>query len=103
MSLMKLFSLARYGIYFSFLIMQYFFWLCEIVTSWLITNVFLGQPLRATVPCLVENRFESSGGAGGTYIYVNPYKELKNDLTSVTDRAAQTIFWTELFRGLLRF
>uniref|UniRef100_A0A6M2DFQ0 Putative ubiquinone oxidoreductase ndufs8/23 kDa subunit n=1 Tax=Xenopsylla cheopis TaxID=163159 RepID=A0A6M2DFQ0_XENCH len=70
MSLMKLFSLARYG-----------------------------QPLRATVPCLVENRFESSGGAGGTYIYVNPYKELKNDLTSVTDRAAQTIFWTELFRG----
>ncbi|KAJ1168752.1 hypothetical protein NDU88_000666 [Pleurodeles waltl] len=35
----------------------------------------------------------------GSYKYVNA-RELPDDMKSVTDRAAQTLLWTELFRGL---
>uniref|UniRef100_A0A674BEG4 NADH dehydrogenase [ubiquinone] iron-sulfur protein 8, mitochondrial n=1 Tax=Salmo trutta TaxID=8032 RepID=A0A674BEG4_SALTR len=35
----------------------------------------------------------------GMYKYVNA-KELPLDMRSITDRAAQTLLWTELFRGL---
>uniref|UniRef100_A0A4W5KPA5 NADH:ubiquinone oxidoreductase core subunit S8b n=1 Tax=Hucho hucho TaxID=62062 RepID=A0A4W5KPA5_9TELE len=34
----------------------------------------------------------------GMYKYVNA-KELPLDMRSITDRAAQTLLWTELFRG----
>lgn len=86
---------------FSYFDYAIFCWLCAVV-SYNILNIqnFSGQPLRASIPCLIETRFESSGGAGGTYIYVNAQEE-KDDFKSVTDRAAQTIFWTELFRGFI--
>lgn len=40
---------------------------------------------------------ESSATPG--YVYVNA-KELSMDMKEITDRAAQTMFWTELVRGM---
>uniref|UniRef100_A0A8C6KPD2 NADH dehydrogenase [ubiquinone] iron-sulfur protein 8, mitochondrial n=7 Tax=Nothobranchius TaxID=28779 RepID=A0A8C6KPD2_NOTFU len=48
-------------------------------------------------PCAVRT-FSISVSRGG-YKYVNA-QELPTDLKSITDRAATTLLWTELFRGL---
>ncbi|XP_045228189.2 NADH dehydrogenase [ubiquinone] iron-sulfur protein 8, mitochondrial isoform X5 [Macaca fascicularis] len=40
-----------------------------------------------------------SSAVAATYKYVN-MQESKTDMKSVTDRAARTLLWTELFRGL---
>ncbi|XP_007961058.3 NADH dehydrogenase [ubiquinone] iron-sulfur protein 8, mitochondrial isoform X4 [Chlorocebus sabaeus] len=40
-----------------------------------------------------------SSAVAATYKYVN-LQESKTDMKSVTDRAARTLLWTELFRGL---
>lgn len=39
-----------------------------------------------------------SSAVAATYKYVN-LQEFKTDMKSVTDRAARTLLWTELFRG----
>lgn len=40
----------------------------------------------------------SAGGSKGEYIFVNN-KDPSMEWSDITDRAAQSVFWTELFRG----
>lgn len=44
------------------------------------------------------NSYSTQQQPSGGFYYVNN-EELSNDFKDITDRAAQTIFWTELFRG----
>lgn len=46
---------------------------------------------------IASRRYEGSDPQGG-YIYVNN-KEPSMEWKDITDRAAQTMFWTELARG----
>lgn len=50
---------------------------------------------------IAQYRFASTSQDNPTpgYLYVNN-KVLSMDMKDITDRAAQTMFWTELFRGL---
>ncbi|CAM2115193.1 NADH dehydrogenase [ubiquinone] iron-sulfur protein 8, mitochondrial isoform X1 [Caretta caretta] len=52
-----------------------------------------------TPPCLSLTRLLSVTASRKSYKYVN-VQELKSDMKSITDRAAQTLLWTELIRGL---
>ncbi|XP_029431024.1 NADH dehydrogenase [ubiquinone] iron-sulfur protein 8, mitochondrial [Rhinatrema bivittatum] len=52
-----------------------------------------------TSACLILARQFSLSVQRASYKYVN-MKEEATDLKSITDKAAQTLLWTELFRGL---
>nr|KAF6281706.1 NADH:ubiquinone oxidoreductase core subunit S8 [Pipistrellus kuhlii] len=56
----------------------------------------LARALRAGPP---STRSLHSSAVAATYKYVN-LREPPMDMKSVTDRAAQTLLWTELIRGL---
>uniref|UniRef100_A0A7J8ESJ1 NADH dehydrogenase [ubiquinone] iron-sulfur protein 8, mitochondrial n=1 Tax=Molossus molossus TaxID=27622 RepID=A0A7J8ESJ1_MOLMO len=56
----------------------------------------LAQAVRAGHP---SARSLHSSAVAATYKYVN-FREPSMDMKSVTDRAAQTLLWTELIRGL---
>ncbi|XP_036858336.1 NADH dehydrogenase [ubiquinone] iron-sulfur protein 8, mitochondrial isoform X3 [Manis javanica] len=56
----------------------------------------LAQAARAGPP---SGRSLHSSAVAATYKYVN-FREPSMDMKSVTDRAAQTLLWTELIRGL---
>lgn len=60
-------------------------------------NVFLAQRVVPRMFSQVNSYSTQQQPAGGFY-YVNN-EELSMDFKDITDRAAQTIFWTELFRG----
>ncbi|KAI2561395.1 NDUFS8 isoform 13, partial [Pan troglodytes] len=56
----------------------------------------LAQAARAGPP---GGRSLHSSAVAATYKYVN-MQDPEMDMKSVTDRAARTLLWTELFRGL---
>ncbi|XP_044764081.1 NADH-ubiquinone oxidoreductase subunit 8 [Coccinella septempunctata] len=56
------------------------------------------RALKVSRPCLVVSK-RSKATVGDGYVYVNK-EEPSMDLKDMNDRAAQTMFMTELFRGM---
>ncbi|CAJ1053004.1 NADH:ubiquinone oxidoreductase core subunit S8a [Xyrichtys novacula] len=73
------------------------FWLRRPNSDGALRDVMAALRSLGVTPILLRSFSVSSQRAG--FKYVNA-QEVSTDMKSITDRAAQTLLWTELFRGL---
>jgi hypothetical protein len=107
MSGMKIFSLGRYcklckNKVKSFLHVTDLIKTCFLSNNVVFSNVFFAARLFSKCPSNgmrnIRTCTSKAPGKKGDYIFVND-KDPSMEWSDITDRAAQSMFWTELFRG----